>query len=272
MLNNVIIGQYVEGNSFIHHMDAKAKIIISFLYMIMLFAIKTVPSYLVVSVFTLLTVFVCSVPLKLIIKGLKPMILILIFTAVLNLLMTRGEPLVSFRLFGNHTMTITKEGIRTAILMVIRLTYLLVFTSVLTLTTTPLKLTDGIERLLKPLKKIKVPSHEIAMMMTIALRFIPTLADETDKIIKAQKARGADFETGGVLKRAKAMIPILVPLFVSAFRRADELACAMEARCYHGGEGRTKMTESHMGKRDCIAFCIFIVTAVIITLTEILFR
>ena len=164
MLNNVIIGQYVEGNSFIHHMDAKAKIIISFLYMIMLFAIKTVPSYLVVSVFTLLTVFVCSVPLKLIIKGLKPMILILIFTAVLNLLMTR------------------------------------------------------------------------------------------------------------VLKRAKAMIPILVPLFVSAFRRADELACAMEARCYHGGEGRTKMTESHMGKRDCIAFCIFIVTAVIITLTEILFR
>lgn len=272
MLGNVIIGQYVEGNSFIHKMDAKAKIIIAFLYMILLFSIKTIPSYIAVSAFTLLTVSICGVSPRLIIKGLKPMLFILIFTAVLNLFMTRGEPLASFTLFGRWDMTITKEGFRIAVLMVIRLMYLLIFTSVLTLTTTPLKLTDGIERLLKPLKKIKVPAHEIAMMMTIALRFIPTLADETDKIIKAQKARGADFETGGIIKRAKAMIPILVPLFVSAFRRADELACAMEARCYHGGEGRTKMNESHMGRNDYIAFGIFIAAAVIIIIMEIIIR
>lgn len=270
MFKDVVIGQYVEGNSILHRMDPKMKIILTFLYMILLFSIKTIPSYLVATVFTLGFVLICGVPLRLILKGLKPMLFILAFTAVMNLLMTKGEPLFSFTLFGKWDLSITKEGVRTAILMVIRLMYLLIGTSVLTLTTTPLKLTDGIERILKPMERIKVPAHEIAMMMSIALRFIPTLADETDKIIKAQKARGADFETGGILKRAKALIPILVPLFVSAFRRADELATAMEARCYHGGAGRTKMNESHMGRKDFAAFGVFAFVVLIIIVLEVM--
>lgn len=268
MLNNVVIGQYVEGNSFIHRMDAKAKIIITLLYMILLFSINSVLSYAAITVFTAVTVGICGVSPKRIIKGLKPMMIILIFTAVMNLLLTQGEALVSFSVFGK-SLSVTKQGVRIAVLMVLRLMYLLIFTSVLTLTTTPLKLTDGIERLLKPFDKIKLPSHEIAMMMSIALRFIPTLADETDKIIKAQKARGADFESGGIIKRAKAMIPILIPLFISAFRRADDLATAMEARCYHGGNGRTKMTQSHIGKNDFIAFGIFATLTIIILMIEI---
>lgn len=261
MFKDVIIGQYVEGNSFIHRMDPKMKIIIAVLYMVLLFLIQSIPAYIVVSIFTLFIVLICGVPLKLILKGLKPMLFILAFTAVMNLFMTPGEALFTADVFGLFEFSISAQGVRNAILMVIRLLYLLMGTSVLTLTTTPLKLTDGIERLLRPLNVIKVPSHEIAMMMTIALRFIPTLADETDKIMKAQAARGADFETGGILKRAKAMIPILVPLFVSAFRRADELATAMEARCYKGGEGRTKMNESHVGKSDFVALGVFLCVA-----------
>lgn len=261
MFKDVIIGQYVEGNSIIHRMDAKMKIIITVLYMVLLFVIDSVPSYIVVSVLTFAIVFMCGVPLKLILKGLKPMLFILVFTAVMNLFMTPGDSLFSIDVFGLFHLSVSKQGVRTAVLMVIRLLYLLLSTSVLTLTTTPLKLTDGIERLLRPLSVIKVPSHEIAMMMTIALRFIPTLADETDKIIKAQKARGADFESGGLIKRAKALIPILVPLFVSAFRRADELATAMEARCYRGGVGRTRMNESHVERRDVAALVIFVIVA-----------
>jgi len=269
MFKDVIIGQYIEGNSFIHRMDPKMKLILTFLYMILLFTISSVYSYAVVTVFTLFFVMICSVPLKLILKGLKPMFFILLFTAVMNLLLTDGEPVFEFSVFGKWDLSVTKEGIKTAVLMVVRLMYLLIGTSVLTLTTTPLKLTDGIERLLNPLKKIKVPAHEIAMMMSIALRFIPTLADETDKIIKAQSARGADFDSGGLIKKAKAMIPILVPLFVSAFRRADELATAMEARCYHGGEGRTKMNESHVGKADMKAFVVFIAIVLVIIIIEV---
>lgn len=272
MFKDVIIGQYVEGNSFIHRMDPKMKLIITMLYMILLFSIKSIPAYIIATVFTVFMVYLCTVPLKLILKGLKPMILILLFTAVMNLLMTRGEPLISCELFGRFTLSVTKEGVRIAVLMVVRLLYLLVGTSVLTLTTTPLKLTDGIERLLKPFDVIKVPSHEIAMMMTIALRFIPTLADETDKIMKAQLARGADLESGGPIKRAKALIPILVPLFVSAFRRADELATAMEARCYHGGEGRTKMNVSHIGPRDIKALVIFLIFAAAAVSADIIVR
>jgi len=271
MFKDVIIGQYVEGNSVIHRMDPKVKIILTFLYMIMLFVINSIPSYVAVTVFTLFFTFLCGIPARLILKGLKPMIFILVFTAVMNLFMTKGEPLFSYDVFGAFTLSVSKEGVRTAILMVIRLMYLLIGTSVLTLTTTPLKLTDGIERLLKPLKVIKVPAHEIAMMMTIALRFIPTLADETDKIMKAQMARGADFESGSILRRAKAMIPILVPLFVSAFRRADELATAMEARCYHGGEGRTKMNRSLVGTTDYKAIGIFVIVAVVAVVFEIVF-
>ena len=269
MFKDVIIGQYIEGDSFIHKMDAKMKIIISVLYMILLFSMTEIASYVVATVFTVFFVLVCGVPLKFILKGLKPMIFILVFTAVMNLFLTRGEPLFSFSLFGTLTLSITKQGIRTAALMLIRLLYLLIGTSVLTLTTTPLKLTDGIERLLKPLKVVHVPSSEIAMMMTIAIRFIPTLADETDKIMKAQTARGADFETGGIIKRAKAMIPILVPLFVSSFRRADELASAMEAICYHGGDGRTKMNESHIRGSDYAALTVFLVFAAAIAVIEI---
>ncbi len=260
MFKDVIIGQYIEGNSFIHKMDAKVKIILTLIFMVLLFIIKSPLSYIVVTAFTFWIIAMCGVPLKCILKGIKPMIFILVFTAVMNLFMTPGTPLVSISL-GTLTLSISKEGVVTAVMMVIRLLYLLLGTSVLTLTTTPLKLTDGIERLLKPLNIIKVPSHEIAMMMTIALRFIPTLADETDKIIKAQKARGADFETGGIVKRAKALIPILVPLFVSSFRRADELATAMESRCYNGGQGRTKMNESHVKRSDVKAALVFSVVA-----------
>lgn len=262
MFKDVIIGQYIEGNSFIHKMDAKVKIILTLLFMVLLFVIKSPLSYLIVTALTFGIIVMCGVPLKCIFKGIKPMIFILVFTAVMNLFMTPGESLVSINLWV-LTLSISKEGIVTAVFMVLRLLYLLLGTSVLTLTTTPLKLTDGIERLLKPLNVIKVPAHEIAMMMTIALRFIPTLADETDKIIKAQKARGADFEAGGIVKRAKALIPILVPLFVSSFRRADELATAMESRCYRGGAGRTKMNESHVKRSDVYAAVIFVIVAFI---------
>ena len=268
MFKDVIIGQYIDGNSFIHRIDPKMKIIISFMYMILLFCINSVVSYGIVSIFTFAILLSCGVRMRLIFKGIKPMVFILVFTALMNLLMTPGDKLFSLDVFGLFELSVSKQGVRTGLLMVIRLLYLLLATSVLTLTTTPLKLTDGIERLLRPFSVIKVPAHEIAMMMTIALRFIPTLADETDKIIKAQKARGADFESGGIIKRAKALIPILVPLFVSAFRRADELATAMEARCYRGGKGRTKMTECHMGKRDIVALGLFFVLVILVLLAE----
>lgn len=270
MFKDVTIGQYIEGNSVIHRMDAKMKIILTFLYMIILFVIKSIPSYIAIAVFTALFVINCGVSIKMILKGLKPMIFILLFTAIMNLLLTKGDTVYSANIFS-FTLEISKQGIEMAVLMVFRLMFLLVGTSVLTLTTTPIKLTDGIERLLKPLTIIKVPAHEIAMMMTIALRFIPTLADETDKIMKAQKARGADFESGGIIKRAKALIPILVPLFVSAFRRADELATAMEARCYHGGEGRTKMTVSTIGSLDIKALIVELAVIGLIIFFEIMY-
>ena len=271
MFKDVIIGQYIEGHSFIHRMDPKMKIIITILFMVLLFVVDSIPSYIVVSVYIVLTVLICGVPLRLILKGLKPMLFILLFTAVMNLFMTPGEAFASFEVFDWFEIAISKQGIRNAILMVVRLLYLLISTSILTLTTTPLMLTDGIERLLRPLNVIKVPSHEIAMMMTIALRFIPTLADETDKIMKAQAARGADFESGGIIRRAKAMIPILVPLFVSAFRRADELATAMEARCYNGGKGRTKMNQSHISGKDYRALAVFVVVAATAVIFEFVF-
>ena len=263
MFKDVIIGQYVEGNSFIHRLDSKIKIILTMLFMVLLFVVDSVPAYLCITLYVATIVIMCDVPFKLIIKGLKPMLFILAFTAVMNLFMTSGEALVSVNVFSLFTISVSKQGVINAVFMVIRLLYLLISTSVLTLTTTPLMLTDGIERLLRPLKVIKVPSHEIAMMMTIALRFIPTLADETDKIMKAQAARGADFESGSLIRRAKAMIPILVPLFVSAFRRADELATAMESRCYTGGEGRTKMNESHVTSLDYLATGIFVMVALL---------
>lgn len=248
MLKDITIGQYVRGDSFLHKMDARAKILLTIFYIVILFLVQGPFSYALLGIFTLLLIRISRVPLKFIVRGLKPMLFILVFTALINVFMTPGDILWQEKFIW--TITITRQGIKTGVLMLLRLVFLVIGTSLLTLTTTPLMLTDGIEKLLKPLEKIKVPAHEIAMMMTIAIRFIPTLAEETDKIMKAQTARGADFETGNILRRAKAMIPLLVPLFISAFRRADELAMAMDARCYHGGHNRTRMKQMKAGWRD----------------------
>ncbi|MGN0108272.1 MAG: energy-coupling factor transporter transmembrane component T family protein, partial [Hominilimicola sp.] len=235
MLKDITIGQFIPGNSPLHKIHPPVKIILTILYITVLFLIDKPVSYIIFTVYTVTLVFISSVPLKVLLRGVKPMLWIFIFTAVLNVFMTPGETIWSLPIF-HFTLKITKEGLTAGVTMAVRLLYLIIGTSLLTLTTSPLQLTDGIEKLLKPFRKIKVPSHEIAMMMTIAIRFIPTLAEETDKIKKAQTARGADFETGNIIKRAKAMLPLLIPLFISAFRRADELATAMEARCYNGGE------------------------------------
>lgn len=250
MFKDITIGQYIPGKSFLHRMDARVKIILTLVYIIILFMVNQPVCYVLFTAFMLFLVFASKIPFKFMIKGLKPMLFILVFTAVINLFMTPGQYLWSVTLFKSWTIGITIEGVAAGVKMLLRLLYLIMGTSILTLTTTPLMLTDGIENLLKPFNKIKVPSHEIAMMMTIAIRFIPTLAEETDKIMKAQMARGADFESGNIIKRAKAMVPLLVPLFISAFRRADELSVAMEARCYHGGHNRTRMKQMKMTKTD----------------------
>ena len=260
MFKDITIGQYIEGNSFIHKMDARIKILLSLVYIIILFLIKTPISYALVFLFTVFLVWLSKLPVKYIIRGLKPMLYILIFTSLINLFMTQGgEVLWTLPFF--EKVKITELGLKTAVIMVLRLSLLVVVTSLLTLTTSPLMLTDGIEKLLKPFEIIKVPAHEIAMMMTIAIRFIPTLSEETEKIIKAQTARGADFESGNILKRAKAMIPLLVPLFISAFRRADDLAVAMDSRCYHGGKNRTRMKQMKMTWRDAVASFVVILVS-----------
>lgn len=257
MFKDITLGQYVPGNSFIHKLDARVKIVLIFIYTCILFIIKNPLSYVIFAVFTFVMIFISKVPIKFILKGLKPMMFILIFTAFLNLFLTSGEALWAIDLFGDFKLSITYEGINLAVIMIVRLILLLMGTSILTLTTTPIMLTDAIEFMLAPFKKIGVPSHEIAMMMTIAMRFIPTLAEETDKIIKAQTARGADFESGNIIKRSKAMLPVLIPLFISAFRRADELSTAMESRCYNGGINRTRMKIMKTTKKDAAAVCIF---------------
>lgn len=263
MFKDITIGQYIEGNSFIHKLDARIKILLSLVYIIILFLISSPTAYVLVFVFTAFLVWLSKLPVKYIIRGLKPMLYILIFTSILNLFMTQGGDVLWVCPFFER-IKITELGVRTAVIMVIRLSLLVVATSLLTLTTSPLMLTDGIEKLLKPLEIIKVPAHEIAMMMTIAIRFIPTLSEETEKIIKAQTARGADFESGNLLKRAKAMIPLLVPLFISAFRRADDLAVAMDSRCYHGGKNRTRMKQMKMTWRDAAASLVLISASVLL--------
>ena len=268
MLKDITIGQYIPGRSPIHRMDARIKIILTLVYILVLFMLKNPLSYLVFAVYTATVIMISGVPVKYVLRGIRAMLWIFIFTAVLNLFLTPGETLVSIPLY-RFSLRITHEGARLAAFLILRLVFLITGSSVLTLTTSPLQLTDGIEQLLNPLRRIKVPAHEIAMMMSIAIRFIPILSEETEKIMNAQKARGADFETGGILKRAKAMIPILVPLFISAFRRADELAEAMEARCYRGGEGRTKMKESRITAYDVRACVIFAVCMVILAVIEI---
>lgn len=249
MIRDITLGQYFPGESWIHKLDARVKIIATLLYIIELFIVDNFLGFLIAAVVLGILIAISKVPLSFIIRGLKPILILLMFTFALNIFMVNGEVIWSWGF-----LHITKEGIQTAVFMAVRLILLIIGSSMLTLCTRPLSLTDGIERLLSPFKKIGLPAHEIAMMMTIALRFIPTLLDETDKIMKAQQARGADFESGSLIQRAKSLIPILVPLFVSAFRIAQELAMAMEARCYRGGENRTRMNEMKMQSRDFVAF------------------
>lgn len=250
MLKDVTLGQYFPGNSPIHLLDPRTKLILLILYIVALFTAAAWVSYGVVFVVLATVIWISKIPLKSILRGMKPLVFILIFTGILNLLFTGGEKvLVSF-----WKITITLEGLERAFFMVIRILMLITGTFLLTYTTSPIALTDGLEALMNPLKKLRLPVHELSMMMCIALRFIPTLIEETDKIISAQKARGADFESGNLIRRVKALVPILVPLFISAFRRADELATAMECRCYQGGEGRTKMKLLRYKLRDIKAF------------------
>ena len=245
MLKDITLGQYFPGNSLAHRLDPRTKILLTVLYIVALFCAKWFVSYALAAVLLIAGIMVSGVALRALVRGLKPILFIICFTAVLNLFYTPGEIWVSFWIFK-----ITKEGIFTAFFMILRITMLIMGTFLLTYTTSPIALTDGLESLLGPLKKIRVPVHELAMIMSIALRFIPTLIEETDKIMSAQKARGADFESGNLLQRARALVPILVPLFISAFRRADELAVAMECRCYHGDAGRTKLHVLHYQMRD----------------------
>lgn len=251
MIKDITIGQYMPGESFIHKLDPRTKILISFLFIISLFIVDKFVGYIFVMIFLALVVYIAKISPRYLYKGLKPVFLLIVLTAVLNIFMLKDGRLI----FHIGFIKIYESGIRTALFMAIRLILLIMGTSVLTLTTSPIELTDGIERLLKPIGK--EIAHELAMMMTIALRFIPTLIDETDKIMKAQKARGADFETGGLVQKAKNLIPLLVPLFISSFRRADELAMAMEARCYRGGAGRTRMKVLKFTYKDFIAFGVF---------------
>ncbi len=259
MIKDITIGQYIPGESFVHKLDPRLKILISLLFIVDLFLVNNFKGYLFVLIFILTTILIANLSFKYIYSGLKPIFILLLITAVLNIFMTSGKELIYHWGFIN----IYKEGVLIAAFMIVRLVFLIMGTSILTLTTSPIELTDGIESLLKPFKRIGVPAHELAMMMTIALRFIPTLMDETDKIMKAQMARGADFESGNLIKRAKSLIPILVPLFISSFRRADELAMAMESRCYKGGEGRTRMKQLQVTKKDYIASFAFIMLFVI---------
>lgn len=252
MLKDITLGQYFPGHSPIHRLDPRTKLIGLVVYIVALFLAKSWVSYAVMLVFLASIIKISTIPLKAIVRGMKPLVLILTFTGILNLFFTREGP-VLVRLWG---IVITLGGVTRAIMMMARILMLISGTFLLTYTTSPIALTDGLEALMNPLKRLGVPVHELSMMMCIALRFIPTLIEETDKIMNAQKARGADFETGSLIDRAKAMIPILVPLFVSAFRRADELATAMECRCYQGGEGRTKMKQLHYHREDLRAFVI----------------
>ncbi len=251
MLKDVTLGQYFPGETAVHRLDPRTKLVLVVVYIVALFLVKGFLGYALMAGFLLAVIRVSKIPLKVILKSLKPLLLIIVLTAVLNLFYGQGEPLLRFWIFR-----VTKQGIFNAIFMVLRIALLVAGTFMLTYTTSPIALTDGLESLLSPLKKVGAPVHELSMMMCIALRFIPTLIEETDKIISAQKARGADFESGNLISRAKALIPILVPLFISAFRRADELATAMECRCYHGGDGRTRLHELCYARRDVMAYCL----------------
>ncbi|HIR85048.1 MAG TPA: energy-coupling factor transporter transmembrane protein EcfT [Candidatus Galloscillospira excrementavium] len=249
-LKDITLGQYFPGNSVVHRLDPRTKLLLTVVYIVALFLCSHVVSYAVMLLTLIACILASQVGFRPILRGMKPIFFIACITGLLNLFYTKGEgaPLVSF-----WVLEIYPEGIWAAVFMVLRIGMLICGTFLLTYTTSPILLTDGLESLLSPLKKLHAPIHELAMMMSIALRFIPTLIEETDKIMSAQKARGADFDTGNLLQRARALVPLLVPLFISAFRRADELAVAMECRCYHGGEGRTRLRQLKYARRDVIA-------------------
>lgn len=269
MIRDITIGQYYATDSVIHRLDPRVKVVGTLAYLISLFCFNKFSGYIIATLFFAILVKISHVPFKFMVKGLKPIMFMLIFTAALNLFWTPGEVV----LVKAWVFTITLEGVKRSIFMALRLTFLIIGSSLMTLTTTPNQLTDALEKLLKPLNKIKVPVHEIAMMMSIALRFIPILIDETDKIMKAQMARGADFESGNFIQRIKAMLPILIPLFISAVRRANDLALAMDARCYHGGDGRTKMKPLQYGRNDAMAYlsvALYIIV-LIVTLKFVMF-
>ena len=266
MIRDITLGQYYPTDSVLHRLDPRVKLMGTLIYVISLFLFQDFTGYIVATLFLVSMIVLSHVPVSFMLKGLKAVFILLIFTAVLNALLTPGRELVSF-----WKITITKEGLRFAAFMVLRIIYLIVGSSIMTLTTTPSSLTDGLEKGLGWMKILKVPVHEIAMMMSIALTFIPVLLEETDKIIKAQQARGADFESGNLLRRVRSLVPILVPLFVSAFRRANDLAIAMEARCYRGGEGRTKMNPLKYKLRDGIAYAVLVLYLAAIISVAIIF-
>ena len=254
MIKDITIGQYFPGKSPIHRMDSRVKLLLDLVYLVMLFTAQSFTGLLVGLFFMVLCYIIADIKLVMILKSVKPILPLMIFTAILNMLFITGEK----PLFQWWIITIYPEGIRMSCFMLLRIVSLIVGMSLLTYTTSPIMLTDAIERLMSPLKKVRFPVHELSMMMTIALRFIPTLVEETDKIMSAQKARGAELDSGGFLKRAKALVPIIIPLFVSAFKRANELATAMECRCYKGGDGRTRMRQLKIAARDIIAAVIML--------------
>ncbi|MCR5800647.1 MAG: energy-coupling factor transporter transmembrane protein EcfT [Lachnospiraceae bacterium] len=249
MIRDITLGQYYHADSVIHRLDPRTKLVGTFFFIIALFLVKNPLGYAVAAIYLALVIKLSTVPLRFMLRGMKAIVFLLLLTVGFNLFLTPGEPIWEW-----WKLSISAEGVRIAYTMAIRLSFLVIGSSIMTLTTTPNNLTDGLEKLLSPLKKIRIPVHEIAMMMSIALRFIPILLEETDKIMKAQMARGADFESGNIIKRTKALVPILVPLFISAFRRANDLAMAMEARCYKGGDGRTKMKPLKYAARDRLAY------------------
>lgn len=262
MIREITIGQFYPENSIIHKLDPRVKLFGTMAFIVMIFLINNIGGYILTAMALMGVIKLSKVPVKYMLKGLRAIFFILIFTIILNIFFTPGTPVFEYKF-----LRITEEGIAIAVKMAVRLVFLIMGSSIMTLTTTPNHLTDGLEKSLSPLKKVRIPVHEISMMMSIALRFIPILLEETDKIMKAQQARGADFETGNIFRRAKSLIPILIPLFISSFRRASDLAMAMEARCYHGGEGRTKMKPLKYYRYDYLAYLIiFLYIAAIILL------
>lgn len=259
MLKDITIGQYIAGQSYLHKMDPRGKIFAVFIFMVALFSSRQPLDYLILSVFSIFIMLISGVSLRFYLKGLRPLVFIIILTSIMHFFLTPGEAIWTWGI-----LTLTKEGIRQGLLMGLRLALLIMMTSVLTLTTTPIALTDGIESILNPFKRFGLPAHELAMMMTIALRFIPTMMEETEKIINAQKARGADFESGNLIRRGKALVPVLIPLFISSFRRADDLAIAMESRCYRGGEGRTRLRALRWSYRDSLAIAMLLILLIVV--------